>query len=157
MNYRAEANTENFKLKLEKQTGDSTPIWLFTPKVFNGKSFIGKIENSSFHLRLNSFFPPQKMISIKGNFKKETENKFLVEFSIGISRFAKIWNISVFFIAVFIFNYLTFVQESKFDWRVNFGILFIFLWAFFISKYFYRNAKAEFIQKLELTNVQKID
>jgi len=157
MKYRAISLTENFKLKLEKQTNDEPIIWFITPKLFNEKPFCGEISHSTFQLSLNSFLPENKVVSIKGNFKKQNENEFLVEFNIGISRFAKIWNIAVIIFVFVFFNFIIYKNEGHIEWIPNIAILSIVIFGFLMLQLLINRVKSRFIKKLNLKNVEKLD
>lgn len=100
--------------------------------------------------------PAQKTVSIKGTFKKQNDNEFLIEFSVGISRFAKIWNVSVIIFAFILFNFVIFKNEGRIEWMPNIAILSIGLIALLMLYAIIDRAKMKFIEKLELIGVEKL-
>lgn len=156
MKYKAIAFTKNFKLKLEKRTNEEASIWFFTPKILNDKPFCGKVENSTSNLSLNSFMPEQKVVSIKGTFKEIDENEFLVEFSVGISFLAKIWNISIFILALTFINFMDYKNKGNIGWIPNIAILSLALFGFIILYAIIDRAKSKFVKELGLIGLKKL-
>lgn len=131
---KSELEYKEFKRRLAELTSKEKVFYLFTPFNSSGTPFCGTFDDFTFDLTRNSIWRHVKSIEIKGKYK-QLDNRFTdVDYTIGLSRFTRIFSI-IFFCLVFVgINISLILFSDKFRYSAFFllnGFLgFGLLWAY---------------------------
>ena len=131
---KSELDYKEFKRRLAELTSKEKHFYLFTPYNSSGTPFCGTFDDSTFDLTRNSFWRHVKSIEIKGKYRP-VDNRFThVDYTIGLSKFTRIFTIILFCLVSVGINTFLIVFVDKFEYSAFFalnGFLgFGLLWAY---------------------------
>jgi hypothetical protein len=90
---KSDLNVIEFKKRLAELTVPEKHVWLFSPFESSGKPFCGTFDDSTFELTRNSFWTHVKAIVVKGEYKQLDSNSTEVRYTVGLSKFVRIYSI----------------------------------------------------------------
>jgi hypothetical protein len=90
---KSDLNVMEFKKRLVELTVPEKQVWLFSPFESSGKPFCGAFDDSTFELTRNSFWTHVKTIVVNGEYKQLDSNSTEVRYTVGLSKFARIFSI----------------------------------------------------------------
>lgn len=134
---KSELDYKEFKRRLTELTSKEKELYLFAAYNTSGPRFCGTFDDSTFDLTRNSFWRHAKSIEIKGKYR-QVDNGFTdVDYTIGLSKFTRIFSM-IFFCLVFVcMNTFLIVFVDKFEYSAFFalnGFLgFGLLWAYLLT------------------------
>jgi hypothetical protein len=135
-------NKNEFKARLIKLTSAEKGFYFFTPYNSSGTPFCGKYDDDTFELTRNSFWKHIKAITIKGEYKESDNNTTEVSYTIGLSRFVRMFSILVPCIAFVFLNSTIIINRNSFNesflsvlLTLNGFLIFGLVWAF-MSEWF---------------------
>lgn len=150
------AEVHNFDKKLNEFVIKEPNFWFFTSKVFNDKKFTGKFDDSKFNLSSNTYITSLKHIRIIGNYKKNSENLYSIEYNVGLPKQVKIFTLIIFLFFAIVMNLMILKQNKAFVILPN--LIFTFFILFSILFYLLSKVliKKKFENEFELKNIHKV-
>ncbi len=147
-------NKTEFKRRLTELTSMEKPFYLLTPFNFSGKPFSGIFDDSKFGLTKNSFWTHVKAIEIKGEYRQSDNNTTEVIYTVGISRFFRIFSFMFFGLALIGFNTILFFNWDKVPisvfMTVNGFLIFACLWVLLVNWITSKIMNQRFQQEFEI-------
>jgi len=147
-------NKTEFKRRLTELTSKDKPFYILTPFNFSGTPFSGTFDDSKFDLTRNSFWLHVKAIEIKGEYRQSDNKITEVIYTVGISKFFRVFSFAFIGLGLVGFNTILFFNRDKIPvsvfLAVNGFFIFAYLWVLFVNWTTSKIVNQRFQQEFEI-------